>query len=193
MVVLQQRPALAGTAMLIEKAGQMRRAPASPKTAHSSKKDLNQPQKEMLMNSNRSAKSLVVAVAFVSIFATPALARAQGAPTSSMHSPSAAAHSIQPKRDSLPQDDFAGLTYTDEQKAEIDKIHREMQSNMAAVVADEKLNADQKNAMLQGYARIEGGRRFQVLSPEQQRQVRQRIAARHAAEQAANKQPPPRK
>jgi Spy/CpxP family protein refolding chaperone len=110
-----------------------------------------------------------------------------------MHSQNASERAIQSKKDSLPQDDFAGLTYTEEQKAEIEKIHREVESNMAAVAADEKLNADQKNAMLQGYARIESGRRFQILSPEQQRQVRERVAARRAAEQAANKQPPARK
>jgi len=145
------------------------------------------------MNSNRSAELLAIVVAFASIFAAPVLARAQGAPTTTMHSPNASAGATQSKKASLPQDDFAGLTYTEEQKAEIEKIHRETESKMAAVAADEKLNADQKNAMLQGYARIESGRRFQILSPEHQRQVRQRVAARRVAEQAANKQPPARK
>jgi len=145
------------------------------------------------MNNKRIEKSLAVAVAFASLFAASVLVRAQGAPTSSLHSPNAATRTIQSKNDSRPSDDFAGLTYTEEQKSEIEKIHREMESNKAAVTRDEKLNADQKNAMLQGYARMENGRTFEVLSPEQQRKVRQRIAARRAADQAANKQQPSQK
>jgi hypothetical protein len=98
----------------------------------------------------------------------------------------------QPKKDSSPQDDFDGLNYTDEQRAEINKIHRETESNKSAVVNDEKLTSDQKNAMLLGYTRMEYGRMFRTLSTEQQRKVRKRILARRAADQqvAQRKQPP---
>jgi hypothetical protein len=93
----------------------------------------------------------------------------------------------QAKRDTLPPDDFAGLTYTDEQKAEIDKIRLDTKSRKAVVAKDEKLTADQKDAMLLGYTRMEYGRIYKVLSPEQQRQVRQRIRARRTADQTAQK------
>jgi hypothetical protein len=144
------------------------------------------------MNNNRIAKSFVVAVAFASLFAVSAMAGAQGVHSSVVQASYASSHEIQSKGDSLPPDDFAGLSYTEEQKSELDKIHRETESNKAAVARDEKLNADQKNAMLLGYTRMEYGRTFKVLSPEQQRQVRQRILARRAADQAAHKQQPPR-
>lgn len=96
------------------------------------------------------------------------------------------------KRDSLPADDFAGLTYSDEQKAEIDKIRQDTKARKDAVAKDERLNADQKDAMLQGYTRVEYRRVYGVLTPEQQMQVRQKARARHEADQAAQKEQPPR-
>lgn len=144
------------------------------------------------MNDNRFEKSLAVAVAFASLIAASVLVRAQGVPSSTDQAPKTASREFQAKRDTLPPDDFAGLTLTEEQKSEIEKIHRQMESNKEAVARDEKLDADQKNAMLLGYTRLEYGRRFAVLSPEQQRQVRQKIIARRAADQAANKPQPPR-
>jgi len=90
-----------------------------------------------------------------------------------------------------PEDDFAGLIYSDEQKAEIDKIHRDIESHKVVIAKDTTLDADQKSAMLFGYTRIEYGRIFQVLSLEQQKQVRQKILARKAEDPAAKKRQPP--
>jgi len=94
---------------------------------------------------------------------------------------------------SLPLEDFAGLTYTDEQRAEIDKIQRDTESRKNLIIKDEKLTADQKDAMLVGYARLEYESIFNVLSPEQQKQVQQRIRIRRAAGQAARMKQPPAK
>jgi Spy/CpxP family protein refolding chaperone len=142
------------------------------------------------MNKNRFAKPVAIAAGLIFLWAAPGLTRAQSAsprpvPTSKVASPGAQAN-----RDSLPPDDFAGLSYTDEQKAEIEKIRLDTTSRKAVVAKDEKLTADQKDAMLLGYTRMEYGRIYKVLSPEQQRQVRQRISARRAAHQAAKKKQP---
>jgi hypothetical protein len=94
-------------------------------------------------------------------------------------------------RGSLPADDFAGLTFSDEQKTEIDKIHRDITARKDAVT-NERLNSDQKDAMLQGYTRIEYRRVYGVLTPEQQMQVRQKVRARREADQAAQKKQSPR-
>jgi Spy/CpxP family protein refolding chaperone len=99
----------------------------------------------------------------------------------------------QSKPDAQFSDDFAGLTLTDEQKAAIEKIHQDAQSFKSQIVNDEKLNDDQKSAMLVGYARIEYGRKLTVLTPEQQKTVHQRVNARRAAEQAQHKSPPPQR
>jgi hypothetical protein len=85
----------------------------------------------------------------------------------------------------VPADDFAGLNYSEEQKTEIDQIHRNTKAHMDAIVKDDKLTADQKDAMLMGYKRIEYGQVYKVLTPEQQKQVRQRVQARRAEKQTA--------
>jgi Spy/CpxP family protein refolding chaperone len=84
-------------------------------------------------------------------------------------------------------DDFDGLTFTNEQKAEIDQIYQEMKPRMDNVVKDEMLTSDQKGAMLDGYRRMEQRQIFAVLTPDQQKEVRKKINARHAAEQEKKK------
>jgi hypothetical protein len=93
----------------------------------------------------------------------------------------------QPTTSRPPVNDFAGLSYTDDQKAAIDKIHRDSESRQETVLKDNKLTADQKDAMLLGYARLEAGAIFRVLLPDQQRQVRKKILARQAADRAPQK------
>lgn len=90
-------------------------------------------------------------------------------------------------KDTHPVDDFAGLTFTDDQKAKIDEIRKNMKSRTDTVVKDDKLNEDQKGAMLDGYRRIENRQIFGVLTPEQQTEVSKRVLARRAAEREQNK------
>jgi Spy/CpxP family protein refolding chaperone len=142
------------------------------------------------MNKNRFAKTVAVAAGLIFLWVAPRLTRAQSASPGPVQTPRTASPGAQAKRDSLPADDFAGLTYTDEQKAEIEKIRLDTKSRKAVVAKDDKLTADQKDAMLLGYTRMEYGRIYKVLSPEQQRQVRQRISARRAADRAAKKKQP---
>jgi Spy/CpxP family protein refolding chaperone len=148
-------------------------------------------QEELLMNKNRFAKPVAIAAGVFFLCAAPGLTRGQSSPSGPAQTPKVASPGAPQKRDSAPPDDFAGLTYTGEQKAEIADIHRDSKSRQDAVVKDEKLTADQKDAMLLGYTRMEYGRIYRVLTPEQQRQIKQRIRDRRAADQAAkNKQIP---
>jgi hypothetical protein len=139
------------------------------------------------MNKDRFAKAVAVAAGFVFLCAAPEMARAQSAMSVAVQTPPAAAPGAQPKRNALPPNDFAGLNYTEEQKAALEKIHRETESLKATVEKDRQLTPDQKNAMLVGYTRMEYGQSYKVLSPEQRKQVRQRILARKASDQAAQK------
>jgi Spy/CpxP family protein refolding chaperone len=81
-------------------------------------------------------------------------------------------------------DDFDGFKFTDEQKTKIDQIHQTMKSRMDTVSKDERLDAEQKAAMLDGYRRMEYDEVFKALTPEQQLEVRKKVLARRAAEQA---------
>jgi hypothetical protein len=137
----------------------------------------------MRMNKNRFARPMVVAAGFLFLGAASGLTRAQSSPRSPAPTPPKTLHAAPPKKDTRPTDDFAGLQYTDEQKAKIDQIHRDMKVRMEAVVKDEKSTADQKDAMLAGYRRMERSQVFQVLTAQQQKAVLMRVRARHAAEQ----------
>ena len=139
------------------------------------------------MTRNRIAESLAVAAGLVFLFAVPGLTRAQNAQPFAAHAPTGSLPGTQLQSNPTPSSDFDGLTYTDEQKAEIDKIHRETEARKAVVAKDGQLSEDQKNAMLLGYSRMEYGQIFRVLSPEQQKQVRQKLTARRDADQAAKR------
>src|ERR1700693_1249894 len=117
------------------------------------------------MNKNRFAKPVAVAAGCIFVWAAPVLTRAQSASPRRVPTSKVASTGAQAKRDSLPPDDFAGLSYTDEQKAEMDKIRLDTKSRKAAVAKDEKLTADQKDAMLLGYTRMEYGRIYKVHRP----------------------------
>jgi hypothetical protein len=93
-------------------------------------------------------------------------------------------------RDPRPTDEFAGLQFTDEQKAKIDEIHQHMATRKDVVVKSEKLNADQKEAMIAGLGRMERGEIVRLLTPEQQREILKRVRAEHATAQPEEKLQP---
>jgi hypothetical protein len=147
----------------------------------------------MRMNKNRLAKRIAVAAGFFFLGAAPGLTRAQSSPPSPTPAPHKASPAAQPKKDTAPADDFAGLQYTDEQKARIDQIHGDIKSRIDAAAKDEKLTAEQRDAMVAGYQRMERTQVFKVLTTQQQKEVLRRARMRHAAEQAQqNKQSSPK-
>jgi Spy/CpxP family protein refolding chaperone len=137
------------------------------------------------MKKDRHTKRLAAGLLFLCVM--PGRTRAQSSTPSPMPAPPNAARASRPKRVPTKADDFAGLNLTDDQKAKIDQVHRNMKTRRDAVVKDEKLTADQRDAMLEGYERMERGQVFELLTAEQRKEVREKIRARHAAEQAAQK------
>src|SRR6266403_4699720 len=144
------------------------------------------------MNMNRFARRVAVAAGFFCLCAAPEPARGQINAPGHAPTPPKGAPVARPQRAPSTVDDFAGLKYTDEQKAKIDQIHQDMKSRMDAVVKDGKLTAEQRDAMLAGYQRMERSQVYKVLTTQQQKEDRRRIRARHAAGQTEqNKQPSP--
>src|ERR1700722_1009568 len=131
------------------------------------------------MKKKRFAESLNLAAGLILLFAAPASVRAESVPQDAMRAPTPASPATQPKGDSLP-DFFVGLNYTDDQKAEIAQIRKNMDTRRGAVAKDDRLTQDQKDAMTLGYTHLENGEIFKVLTPEQRRQVRQRLQAHRA-------------
>jgi Spy/CpxP family protein refolding chaperone len=114
----------------------------------------------------------------------------RSSPRGPAQTPLTTSPAARPKRDTRPTDDFAGLKLTDDLKAKIDQIHQSIKSRMDAVVKDQKLTSEQKEAMLAGFRHMERGQVFKVLTPEQQIEVRTRAGARRAAEQEEKKKQP---
>lgn len=132
------------------------------------------------------AKSLAVVGPLVILMAAQGLDRTQS-PESREAQP---AVSSQPQGDPYAES-FQGLTYTNAQKEAISKIRQDTDSRKALVLKSDKLDADQKNAMLTGYTRMEYESIYKVLTPEQKKLVSARIRARRAADQASQKPPAP--
>ena len=145
------------------------------------------------MKRTRFSRQVALAAGLFFLSAAPRLTRGQSNPPSPAPNPQLASPTVRAGADSRPKDIFAGMTFTPEQQLKIRRIHQDFKSRREAVVQDDKLNADQKQAMMDGFHRLEDGEVFKVLTPEQQKQVRQSIVARRSADKAAQeKQPQPK-
>lgn len=145
------------------------------------------------MNVNRFARRVGVAAGFLFLCVAPERAHGQGNVPSPAPVWPNTAPVARPHRTPGSEDDFAGLTYTDEQKVKIDQVHQDTKSRMDAVVKDEKLSAEQRDAMVAGYGRMERSQVFKLLTTAQQKEVLKRIRTRHVAEQQEKKKQSPPK
>lgn len=78
------------------------------------------------------------------------------------------------------------LTLTDDQKAQIGHIHRDMQNRMELVVKDDKETIDQKEAMIEGLKRMRLHQILLVLTPEQRSELKKKLSAQQPAESQQN-------
>ena len=128
------------------------------------------------MSTDAFVKTVVAAGGFLFFLcASPTLALGQpnqpgAAPPAPMKS------AVAPRGKSAAPDLLAGLTLADDQKAKIDQIREETKSRLAAVANDKNLSPEAADAFLRGYQRMENAKILEVLTPEQQQEVRKRIA-----------------
>jgi Spy/CpxP family protein refolding chaperone len=131
---------------------------------------------------NRSVERIAIKVSFVLLCVSPGMAGVQSSPPRTQRPPIVSRAPGAKRGTTTATDDFAGLKFTDEQQAKIDKIQKDIKLHMDAVVKDQKLKPEQKGAMLDGLARMQRTQIYGVLTPEQQSEVRKRVRARRAAE-----------
>jgi len=147
-------------------------------------------------NRNRVEKRVLVACGLLLLLVAPGLVGSQSNSSEAPATPHPPSPAAPPKRDTRPIDDFAGLTFTDDQKAKIAQIRQNAKLRREAVVKNEKLTQGQKDVTLERLQSLENSEIFKVLAPDQQAEVRKRIMARHAAEQQAQQSkqavPPPK-
>jgi len=126
-------------------------------------------------------KTVIAAGGFLFLCAAPELALGQwsqpGAAAPAPMKPASAPRG----KSAAPPDLLEGLTLADDQKAKIGQIREETKSRLAALDSDKNLSPEAADAMRLGYRRLENGKILEVLTPEQQQQVRKRIAAWRAA------------
>ena len=133
------------------------------------------------MNKIAFVKPVVIAGGFLFLCAAPKLTFGQSSlPGAAPHQPVRSA-AAPPTKSTPPPDLLEGLTLTDDQKVKIDQIREDTKSRLAAVANDKKLSPEAANAMFQGFQRIENGKIFDVLTPEQQVEVRRRMSAWRAS------------
>ena len=126
-------------------------------------------------------KTVVAAGGFLFLCAAAELALGQPSqPGAAPPAPIKSAMAPRGKSAAAP-DLLEGLTLTDDQRAKIDQIREGARSRLAAVANDKKLSPEAADAFLRGYQRMENGKILEVLTPEQQQEVRKRIAAWRAA------------
>jgi Spy/CpxP family protein refolding chaperone len=126
-------------------------------------------------------KTVVAAGGFLFLCAAPELALGQSSqPGAAPPAPMKSALALRGKS-AAPPDLLEGLTLADDQKAKINRIREETKSHLTAVANDKKLSPEAADAMRRGYQRMENGKILEVLTPDQQQEVRKRIAAWRAA------------
>jgi hypothetical protein len=143
------------------------------------------------MNQNRIVKSFVIGAGLFFLYVAPAMTLSQAPSPPPVQVPQKTSPLARPKREPSPPDVFAGLTYTEEQKAKIAEIHQSFKARLDAVAKDDKLSPEQREAMVQGFQLMERREVYKVLTMEQQREVRKRIAAERGAARAESQKRQP--
>jgi hypothetical protein len=140
-------------------------------------------KKGAFMNWNRLAIRVTVVAEFFLLSASPGPAHAQRGSPVLMQTEHMVSPAVRPLQDTRATDDFAGLKFTDDQKSKIDEVHQHMATRKDAVVKSDKLNAEQKEAMIAGLGRMERGQIVKLLTQEQQKEVLKKVRAGHAGAQ----------
>jgi Spy/CpxP family protein refolding chaperone len=123
-------------------------------------------------NSILSVGGLLLASAFGST------AFAQTA-TQDQSTPSAASQPA-PRMHEHPGDRFAGLNLTDDQKAQMKKIHEDARAKADAVKADSSLSDTDKQAKMKEIHRDAKKQAQAVLTPDQRKQLKAKMRERRA-------------
>ncbi len=129
----------------------------------------------------------VVTAGLLALCGLPAAVRAQDASQGTMQAQDQAA----PGRHGHGQEEeLAKLNLSDDQKAQVKKIHEDMKAKMDAVKSDSSLSPDQQRAKEQEIRKSSHEQVKQLLTPDQRKQMKSDEMARKAARQQGGEAPP---
>lgn len=130
------------------------------------------------MNGNSFSKKIAVAAGFLALTFAPGLTRAQDSQPPAQQDQTQNAPTKHQKRE---HGAMAGLNLTDDQKAQMKKIHESKKQQLDAVNKDESLTADQKTAKIHQVRRDARVQMVKLLTPEQRQQMKENIRQMRAA------------
>jgi Spy/CpxP family protein refolding chaperone len=140
---------------------------------------------------NSITKQIAVAAGFLAISLAPGISRAQSSSQPPAKDQSQSAPAAPAQREGRMHGAMKGLNLTDDQKAEMKKIHESTKAQLDAVNKDESLTADQKEAKIH---QLRHGARLQMvklLTPEQRQQMRANVRALRASRREKQQQQQP--
>jgi Spy/CpxP family protein refolding chaperone len=134
------------------------------------------------MDSKSLRKGVLLAAGLLAISGSPMLASAAAIPQDAGQNQAAPAEGTRGAR--------PDLNLTDDQKAQMKKIHEDAKSQIAAVNNDTSLSADQKQAKIQAIHRDTHKQTEALLTPEQRQQMKQWRKSHPRQNQNEEQQPP---
>ena len=134
------------------------------------------------MNSKSLTKSVLFAASLLAISLSPVLASAAAIPQDAGQTQAAPADSAKRSR--------PDLNLTDDQKAQMKKIHEDAKSQIAAVNNDSSLSADQKQAKVRSI-RMSTHKQTEALLTPEQRQTQKQWRKSHPHQNQNEEQQPP--
>jgi len=139
------------------------------------------------MNRNSITKQIALAAGFLALTFAPGISRAQ----SSSQPPQDQSQGVPTQHEGRMHGAMKGLNLTDDQKAEMKKIHESTKTQLDAVNKDESLTADQKEAKIHQLRHGARTQMVKLLTPEQRQQMRANVHALRAPRWEKQQQQPP--
>jgi Spy/CpxP family protein refolding chaperone len=141
------------------------------------------------MNTMRTIKQLAVTAGLLAMCGLPSLVHAQEAPQGDPQGNMQGQQAAPPQQKH--ENEMANLNLSDDQKAQVKKIHEDLRTQAEAVKNDTTMTADQKRAKMHELHKAAHEQTMQVLTPEQRKQAKADEMERKASKQQGSQTPPP--
>lgn len=143
------------------------------------------------MNKFRTLKQMAAAAALLSFCGLSAIVNAQQTTPSNSPSSMQGQDQAPPMHGQKGDDELSKLNLSDEQKAQVKKIHQDMKAQMDTIQNDTTLSAEQKQEKIKQLHKASHEQVKQLLTPEQRQQMKADEMARKAAKQQGGQSAPP--
>jgi flagellar biosynthesis GTPase FlhF len=140
------------------------------------------PKEAVTMDSKSLRKGVLLAAGLLAISASPMFASAAAIPQDAGQTQAAPADQAKPSR--------PDLNLTDDQKAQMKKIHEDAKAQIAAVNNDSSLSADQKHAKIRSI-HMSTHKQTEALLTLEQRQAQKQWRKSHPRQNQNEEQQPP--